>query len=125
VKYAGHVMASVFHDTLQADVEQTQRVTQTINRLPREAAAAMPYKAIDVLAIAPTRSLDALAQQFTGELPSSIRDALGGLGVLKGSGGTLASYLLFEPGFVQSLIALGESDARSLKAELLEMILGS
>ena len=36
---AGHVMASVFHDTLQADVEQTQRVTQTINRLPREAAA--------------------------------------------------------------------------------------
>ncbi|MCY7304850.1 MAG: patatin-like phospholipase family protein [Rhodoferax sp.] len=122
---AGHVMASVFHDTLQADVEQTQRVTQTINRLPREAAAAMPYKSIDVLAIAPSRSLDALAQQFTSELPSAIRDALGGLGVLKGSGGTLASYLLFEPGFVQSLIALGESDAHSLKAELLEMILGS
>jgi NTE family protein len=122
---AGHVMASVFHDTLQADVEQTQRVTQTINRLPREAAAAMPYKAIDVLAVAPTRSLDALAQQFTHELPPAIRDALGGLGVLKGSGGTLASYLLFEPGFVQSLIALGESDALALKAELLEMVLGN
>ena len=121
---AGHVMASVFHDTLQADVEQTQRVTQTINRLPREAAAAMPYKAIDVLAVAPTRSLDALAQQFTHELPSAIRDALGTLGVLRGSGGTLASYLLFEPGFVQSLIAMGEQDALALKEELLEMILG-
>jgi NTE family protein len=68
---AGHVMASVFHDTLQADVEQTQRVTQTINSLPPDiAAAAMPYKAIDVLAIAPTRSLDGLAQQFTSELPA-------------------------------------------------------
>ena len=122
---AGHVMASVFHDTLQADVEQTQRVTQTINRLPREAAAAMPYKAVDVLAVAPTHSLDALAQQYTGELPASIRDALGGLGVLKGSGGTLASYLLFEPGFVQSLIAMGESDGQALKPELLEMILGA
>ena len=122
---AGHVMASVFHDTLQADVEQTQRVTQTINRLPREAAAAMPYKAIDVLAIAPTQSLDGLAQQYTHELPSAVRDALGGLGVLKGSGGTLASYLLFEPGFVQSLIAMGESDARAQKAELLEMVLGN
>lgn len=121
---AGHVMASVFHDTLQADVEQTQRVTQTINRLPREAAAAMPYKSIDVLAVAPTRSLDALAQQFTKELPASIRDALGALGVLRGSGGTLASYLLFEPGFVQSLIAMGEQDALALKEELLEMILG-
>jgi NTE family protein len=122
---AGHVMASVFHDTLQADVEQTQRVTQTINSLPPEAAAAMPYKAIDVLAIAPTRSLDGLAQQFTSELPVSIRDALGALGVLKGSGGTLASYLLFEPGFVQSLIEMGEADALERKDELMELLLGS
>lgn len=121
---AGHVMASVFHDTLQADVEQTQRVTQTINSLPPEAAAAMPYKAIDVLAIAPTRSLDALAQQFTSELPASIRDALGALGVLKGSGGTLASYLLFEPGFVQSLIEMGEADALERKDDLMELLLG-
>ena len=121
---AGHVMASVFHDTLQADVEQTQRVTQTINRLPPEAAAAMPYKPIDVLAIAPTRSLDGLAQQYTFALPASIRDALGTLGVLKGSGGTLASYLLFEPDFVQALIEMGEGDALALKDELLELILG-
>lgn len=121
---AGHVMASVFHDTLQADVEQTQRVTQTINSLPTEAAAAMPYKTIDVLAIAPTRSLDGLAQQFTSELPSAIRDALGALGVLKGSGGTLASYLLFEPGFVQSLIEMGEADALAQREELLGLLLG-
>ena len=122
---AGHVMASVFHDTLQADVEQTLRVTQTINRLPREAAAAMPYKAIDVLAVSPSRSLDALAQKFTRELPTAIRHALAALGMLKGSGGTLASYLLFEPGFVQSLIEMGESDAFAQKEELLEMILGT
>lgn len=122
---AGHVMASVFHDTLQADVEQTKRVTQTINRLSRDAAAAIPYRPIDVLAIAPTRSLDALAQQFTGELPVAVRHALSALGVLKGSGGTLASYLLFEPGFVQSLIAMGESDALASEAELMELILGS
>jgi NTE family protein len=47
------------------------------------------------------------------------------LGVLKGSGGTLASYLLFEPGFVQALIAMGENDAMANKGELLELILGS
>jgi NTE family protein len=41
------------------------------------------------------------------------------LGMLKGGGGALASYLLFEPGFVQSLIAMGESDAFARKAELL------
>ena len=39
-------------------------------------------------------------------------------------GGTLASYLLFEPGFVQSLISMGESDAAAHKDELMELILG-
>ncbi|HQX58723.1 MAG: patatin-like phospholipase family protein [Rhodoferax sp.] len=122
---AGHVIASVFHDTLQADVEQTQRVTQTITGLPSDAVQAMRFKAIDVLAVAPSQSLDALAQEFTGELPPAIRHAMGALGVLKGSGGTLASYLLFEPRFVQALIAMGERDALARKGELLELILGS
>lgn len=120
---AGHVIASVFHDTLQADVEQTQRVTRTMHRLPPEAASVMPYRPVDVLAIAPTQSLDALAQKFTEELPAAIRHAMGALGVLNGSGGTLASYLLFEPRFVQSLMALGEHDALALRNELLELLL--
>ncbi len=115
---AGHVMASVFHDTLQADVEQARRVTQTLKQIPRAEAAALPYRSVDVLAIQPSRSLDALAQSHTLELPKATRSALGGLGMLKGGGG-LASYLLFEPGFVQSLIAMGESDTFARKAELL------
>ena len=116
---AGHAMASVFHDTLQADVEQAQRVTQTLKRLPRDTASALPYRSVEILAIQPSRSLDALAQIHALELPTATRNALGGLGMLKGGGGALASYLLFEPGFVQSLIAMGESDAFARKAELL------
>lgn len=117
---AGHAMASVFHDTLQADVEQAQRVTQTLQQLPREVAAVLPYRSVDVLAIQPTQSLDALAQRHALALPPSVRRALGGLGALKGGGGgALASYLLFEPEFVSALIALGEQDAYARKAELL------
>lgn len=116
---AGHAMASVFHDTLQADVEQAQRVTGTLRQLPREVAAVLPYRTVDVLAIQPTQSLDAIAQQHAQELPSSVRNALGGLGALKGGAGALASYLLFEPGFVSALMALGEQDAYARKAELL------
>jgi NTE family protein len=119
---AGHVMASVFHDTLQADVEQTKRVTETINQLAN-AASAMRYQAVDVLAIAPTDSLDALAQQYTNDLPPAVRQALAALGMLKGSGGALASYLLFEPAFVRSLIAMGASDAVARKEELLALLL--
>ncbi|MDO9196868.1 patatin-like phospholipase family protein [Rhodoferax sp.] len=122
---AGHAMASVFHDTLRADVEQTHRVTQTLRQLPREAASVLPFRRVDVLAIQPTQSLDALAQEHVRELPAPTRNALGGLGILKGGGGTLASYLLFEPGFVQALIAMGENDAYARKAEVLAFFSGA
>ena len=118
---AGHAMASVFHDTLQADVEQVQRLTRTLRQLPREVAAVLPYRSVEVLAIQPSQSLDAIAQAHAHELPTPVRRALGGLGVLKG-GGALASYLLFEPGFVQALVALGEQDAFACKQELLALL---
>lgn len=116
---AGHAMASVFHDTLQADVEQTQRLARTLHELPREIAAYLPYRPIDVLAIHPSESLDALARAHLKLLPASVRRALGGLGALHDGAAGLASYLLFEPAFVQDLVALGERDAYARKAELL------
>ena len=114
---AGHAMASVFHDTLHADVEQTQRVSQTIARLPPALAQALPYRPVDVLALHPSISLDELAHQHIHALPAATRNTLAGLGALdtrrqaSGSAAALASYLLFEPAFVQALIALGEQDA--------------
>ena len=118
---AGHAMASVFHDTLQADVEQAQRVTRTLEQLPREVAAVLPYRNVQVLALQPSQSLDALAQAHVHELPAGVRRALGGLTARQGAG-ALASYLLFEPGFTRALIALGERDAYARKAELLAFL---
>ncbi len=125
---AGHAMASVFHDTLQADVEQTQRVSQTLSRLPPSLAAALPYRPVDVLAIQPSFSLDELARKHIGELPAPTRNTLAGLGALDtargaaGSAAALASYLLFEPGFVHALIELGEHDAWRRKDELMRFL---
>ena len=125
---AGHAMASVFHDTLQADVEQTQRVSQTLSRLPPSLASALPYRPVDVLAIQPSFSLDELARKHIGELPAPTRNTLAGLGALDtargaaGSAAALASYLLFEPGFVHALIELGEHDAWRRKDELMRFL---
>jgi NTE family protein len=52
-----------------------------------------------------------------------VRRALGGLGAARGAG-ALASYLLFEPGFVRALMALGEQDAYARKDELLAFVSG-
>lgn len=119
---AAHAMASVFHDTLQADVEQTQRLARTLKELPHEIRAVLPYHPVDVLALQPSESLDSLARAHVRQLPAGVRHALGGLGAMRTGGASLASYLLFEPGFVQALVALGERDAYAHKAELLTFL---
>jgi NTE family protein len=124
----GHAMASVFHDTLHGDVEQAQRMNDTLRQLPREVAAVMPYRSVNVMSLQPSESLDDIALRFVHELPDSARNALAGLGALgtgHGAGhnagaAALASYLLFEPGFVNALIALGQRDAYAQKTQLLE-----
>ena len=121
---AGHAMASVFHDTLQADVEQTLRVNETLARLPPELARALPYRTVEVLAIQPSQSLDALAQAHAHELPARTRRVLSSLGALRGGGAALASYLLFEPGFLAALLELGERDAYARKGDLLAFFAG-
>lgn len=115
---AAHALASVFHDTLQADVEQAQRFTRTLRQLPRDIASELPYREAEVLALQPSQSVDALAQEFVQELPAAMRQALAALGALRGGGG-MASYLLFEPRFVQALMQLGAQDAYARKQELL------
>ncbi len=121
---AGHAMASVFHDTLQADVEQTLRVSQTLDRLPPSLSAALPYRPVSVMAMQPSLSLDELTRKHLDSLPGPTRNTLIGLGALdtqnesSGSAASLASYLLFEPAFVQALLDLGEQDAWHRQAEL-------
>ncbi len=123
---AGHAMASVFNDTLLADVEQVQRVNQSIQQLKQhlahhhssELALSLPFHEVQVLALQPSESLDALAQAHVHELPRPVHRVLEGLGALKGSGAALSSYLLFEPGFLRALMELGAKDVQQRKEEL-------
>jgi len=122
---AGHALASVFHDTLQADVEQAQRVSDTLSRIPPDVGHLLPYRPVQVLAIQPSVSLDGLAMKHVNALPRGVRRTLEGLGALDtrrnaaGSAAALASYLLFEPDFVAALMACGESDVLARRDEVL------
>lgn len=119
---AGHAMASVFHDTLEADVEQITRINQALDSLPESARASMPLRPVQVLTLQPSASLDALAQDHAHTLPQPILRVLEGLGALRGSGAALASYLLFEPGFVSALMALGQADVQARADEILSFL---
>jgi NTE family protein len=130
---AGHAMASVFNDTLMADVEQVQRVNQSIHQLKQhltehhssELAQSLPFREVQVMALQPSESLDAIAQAHVHELPLSVHRVLEGLGALKGSGAALSSYLLFEPGFLRVLLELGAHDVNQRKQEFLDFFADS
>ncbi len=119
----GHALASVFHDTLQSDVEQALRMNHTLDQLPREVAAVMPYRRVQVMSLQPTESLDELARQHAHALPPAVRAVLASLAGKAGKQGSagagLASYLLFESEFTGRLMAMGERDAYARKEELL------
>ena len=55
-------------------------------------------------------------------LPRPILRVLEGLGALRGSGAALASYLLFEPGFIAALLALGQADVQARADEILSFL---
>lgn len=122
----GHALASVFHDTLLGDVEQAQRMNHTLDQLPREVAAVMPYRKVQVMSLQPSESLDELARQSAYALPAAVRSVLSSLAGKQskngGAGAGLASYLLFEPEFTRPLMALGERDAYAQKDQLLAFL---
>ena len=124
---ASHAMAGIFHDTLHTDAEQARRVSQAVLELSPKLRQALPYRPLHVLAIHPSESLDQVALRHAHLLPKSTRSVLLGLGALNDHMGRsndnaagLASYLMFEPGFIHSLMALGEHDARAHSRALLE-----
>ena len=119
---AGHAMASVFHDTLQADVEQITRINQSLRKLPESVRAELPFRSVEVFTLQPSASLDELAQAHVHTLPKPILRVLEGLGALQGSGAALASYLLFEPGFIRALMALGQADVAARSDEILDFL---
>jgi len=119
---AGHAMARVFHDTLEADVEQISRINQSLRKLPESVRAELPFRSVEVLTLQPSASLDELAQAHVHTLPLPILRVLEGLGALQGSGAALASYLLFEPGFIRALLALGQADVAARSEEILDFL---
>ena len=119
---AGHALASVFHDTLQADVEQIEHLNASLSGLSDAVRRQLPFNPVQVLTLHPSASLDALAQAHVQELPAELHRVLNGLGALSGGGAALSSYLLFEPGFVQALMQLGAADVMARRDEFLAFL---
>ena len=117
---AGHALSSIFLDNLGADLERLHQLNRLASVVPPDELARRGLKLghVDALVIAPTRDLGETALAFADQLPAGVRYMLRGFGSTRGTGANLTSYLLFQPGFVRALLALGYADAMARRDEL-------
>ena len=117
---AGHAMSSIFLDGLSVDIERMTRINQTLSLLTPAQREQTSLRPIEMLAITPSKPLDAIASQHTGSLPLPIRTLLSAIGATERRGAALASYLLFESTYTRSLIELGQIDTMRRRDEVLQ-----
>jgi NTE family protein len=121
---AGYVLDSIFLDALEADLERLRRINKTISLIPSHHLVEnrMSLRPVEVLMIAPSEDINAIAGRFARELPGPVRLLLRGLGALKRRGSSLTSYVLFEQGFTRALIDLGYKDTMARRDEVLRFL---
>lgn len=113
----GYAMDTLFHDSLDADIERLERVNQTLNRIPAKDRAGLSMAQIETLTINPSQDLQKIALEYACQMPRALRWVLRRKKAAQNNG-RLESYLLFEPGYVGSLIDLGYDDAKAKASEI-------
>lgn len=109
---AGHLLDTVFSDTLQSDIERMERINHTLSLIPEGVEKQNSgLKSIDSLVINPSHDFNCIAVKHYDKLPLSIKLLLRSVGIANDAESSVISYLLFEKNYCKELMALGFNDA--------------
>ncbi|AXK40218.1 patatin-like phospholipase family protein [Crenobacter cavernae] len=122
----GHLLNSIFLDSMAVDMERLIRINHTVSLLSEEAKLEnkTSLKRVEVFTLSPSRSLEEIAYKHAESFPRVLRFLMRGAGAMRQRGATLASYLLFEPAYCKALIDLGYRDAMEQKQAILAFLDG-
>lgn len=118
---AGHLLDTVFADSLNSDLERMQRVNNTIKTMQQHGIKT-DLKPVKSLFINPSQNFSRLASEHFLSLPMAVRFILRMTGIRQHSDSSLASYLLFEQRYTRRLIELGYEDANSQMDSILQFL---
>jgi len=121
---SAHILNSIFLDSLESDLERLNRINNTLDHISEESMQNenYPLRKVDTLMIAPSEDIGKMAEPFTQDMPRPLRLLLRGIGAMKKEGSTMVSYLMFEKGYCNELIALGYRDAISMEVEIRDFL---
>ena len=123
---AGHVLNSIFLDSMDVDLERLKRINRTLELIPKHLLenGTVKLRPVKVLEINPSRDISKIAKEHAHRLPKPVRFFLRGIGGLNRNGTSLLSYLLFDKAYCRELIALGYSDTIKRRDEVMAFLDG-
>jgi NTE family protein len=111
---------AVFLDLVDEDVLRLEKVNALLRALPEHEHNGM--RLVDIFAMRPSRDLGKLARDFEVRLPRFFRYLTRGLGTRQTASPDILSLVMFQRGYLQRLIELGEADAFARADEIAEFI---
>ncbi len=118
----GHMLNTIFADTLDSDVERLERINETLDLMTDERRSQLPLKPISLWRLENQHDLDQIARQYYDDIPWPVRLLLSGMGAGPDSNSSICSYVMFEQRYTRHLIELGYQDAIAKKDELRDFL---
>ena len=106
---AGHLLDTIFADTLRSDLERLDRINRTLSLLPGKSKH-KELRQVQSFIINPSEDFNSIAKSHYSSLPFAVKALLRTLGVKRNSASSLTSYLLFEKEYTRHLIQIGYQD---------------
>ena len=112
----GIIFDAVFLDMLDYDAINIRRINSLLESHPH--AGDTGFHEVQLLLVRPSLDLGAIANEFETDLPRTFRFVTRGLGTRETRRADMLATLMFQPGYIRRMIAIGEADAENRRDEL-------